>query len=62
MAGGKHWDMFKMEKLEDYIGKEVNVCVKESTAWFSGRNCDLDHIDNHHHNFNLKLEKVTMAP
>ena len=47
-----------MEKLEDYIGKEVNVCVKESTAWFSGRNCDLDHIDNHHHNFNLKLEKV----
>ena len=46
-------------KLEDYIGKEVNVCVKESTAHFSGRNCDLDSTIEKYINLNLCLEKVT---
>ena len=59
MAGGKYWDIFKMEKLEDCVGKEVDICVKESTAYFSGRNCDLDCLTDQYSNLTLLLEEVS---
>ncbi len=48
-----------VRKLEDCLGKEVNVCVKKSTAYFSGRDCNLDNIVNKYDNFTLFLEGVS---
>jgi hypothetical protein len=47
------------KKLEDCLGKEVHLCIKESTAYFSGRECNLDCVTDKYHNFSFKLEKIT---
>ncbi len=45
-------------KLEDCLNKEITVYVKESTAYFSGNNCDLDHITEKYSNFLIKLKDI----
>jgi hypothetical protein len=45
-------------KLEDCLNKEINVYLKESTAYFSGRNCDLDHITEKYSNLLVKLKDI----
>ena len=45
-------------KLEDCLNKEINVYLKESTAYFSGKECNLDHITEKYSNFLVKLKDI----
>ncbi|MBT5023537.1 hypothetical protein HOK51_01885 [Candidatus Woesearchaeota archaeon] len=47
------------DKLNEYVGKEISVKLKESSAYFHGADCVLDKIIDKYDTKNLFLSGVT---